>query len=89
MPRATKMFKPAQYVSEFVSLAVMILMAVAVVAGQANASVKEASTAAAMEFHQAIEDRFSIDFEGRLGAKAVRITIAVVSDIGQFRGENE
>ena len=68
------MLKPAQYVSKFVSLAVMILMAVAVVAGQTNASV---------------EDRFDIDFEGQLGAKAVIITIGVVSDLGKFRGENE
>ncbi len=83
------MFKPAEYVSEFVSFAVMILMAVAVVAGQASASIEEASAAAATEFHQAIEDRFNIDFEGRLGAKAVIITIGVVSDLGQFRGENE
>jgi len=62
------MFKPAQYVSEFVSLAVMILMAVAVVAGQANATANEASAAAAMAFHQSTEDRFSIDFYSRLGA---------------------
>ena len=81
------MFKPAQYVSEFVSLTVVILMAVAVVAGQVSASIEGAS--AATEFHQAIEDRFNIDFEGRLGAKAVMITIGVVSDLGQFRGENE
>ncbi len=83
------MSKPAQYVSEFVSLGVMILMAIAVVAGQANATVKETSASAATEFHQAIEDRFSIDFESRLGTKAVIITIGVVSDLGQFRGENE
>ena len=83
------MFKPAQYVSEFVSLGVMILMAVAVVSGQANATVNEASAAAAMEFHQATEDRFSIDFDSRLGARAVIITIGVVSDLGQFRGENQ
>ena len=41
------------------------------------------------EIHQAIEDRFSIDFEGQLGARAVIITIGVVSDLGQFRGEKE
>ena len=67
----------------------MILMVIAVVAGQANATADGASAAAMTEIHQVIEDRFSVDFEGQLGARAVIITIGVVSELGQFRGENE
>ena len=89
MPRTAKMFKSMQSVSEFLSLSVMILMAVAVVAGQASATAEESSAEAAVEFHQTTEDRFSIDFVGHPGVRAVIITIGVVSDLGQFRGANE
>lgn len=89
MPRTAKMFKRMQTVSEFLSLSVMILMVVAVVAGQASATAEESSAEAAVEFHQTTEDRFSVDFVGHPGVRAVIITIGVVSDLGQFRGENE
>ncbi len=83
------MFKPAHYISEFVSLSVMLLMAVALVAGQANATVKDTHAAAAIEFHRSIEDRFSIDFEGQLGATAVKITVGVVTDSDHPVGEDD
>ncbi len=83
------MFKPAHYISEFVSLSVMLLMVVALVAGQANANVKDTHAAAAIEFHRSIEDRFSIDFEGQLGATAVKITIGVAIDSDHPGGEDE
>ncbi len=82
------MFKPANYISEFVSLSVMLLMAVALVAGQANATVKDAH-AAAIEVHRSIEDRFGIDFEGQLGATAVKITVGVAIDSDHPGGEDE
>lgn len=72
------MFKPANYVSEFVSISVMLLMAIALIAGQANATVDQANVATA-ELQQTIGDRFNIDFEGQLGDKAVRITIGVIT----------
>ena len=89
MSRITEMFKAANYISEFVSISVMLLMAVALIAGQANATVKEAQAAAAMEFHQVIEDRFSIDFEGHLGATAVKITVGVAAELSQIGAEND
>ena len=88
------MFKPANYVSEFVSISVMLLMAIALIAGQANATVDQANVATS-ELQQTIGDRFNIDFEGQLGDKAVKITIGVItelganSDLGHFRGEDE
>ena len=88
------MFKPANYVSEFVSISVMLLMAIALIAGQANATVDQANVATA-ELQQTIGDRFNIDFEGQLGDKAVRITIGVITklgadgDLSHFRGEDE
>ncbi len=88
------MFKPANYVSEFVSISVMLLMAIALIAGQANATVDQANVATA-ELQQTIGDRFNIDFEGQLGDKAVRITIGVITklgadaDLSHVRGEDE
>ena len=89
MSRTTEMFKPANYISEFVSISVMLLMAVELIAGQANATVNKAQAAAAMEFHQVIEDRFSIDFEGHLGATAVKITVGVAAELIQIGDEND
>ncbi len=88
------MFKPANYVSEFVSISVMLLMAIALIAGQANATVDQANVATP-EIQQMTGDRFNIDFEGQLGDKAVRITIGVITklgadaDLSHFRGEDE
>lgn len=88
------MFKPANYVSEFVSISVMLLMAIALIAGQANATVDQANVATS-ELQQTTGDRFNIDFEGQLGDKVVKITIGVItelgvnSDLGHFRGEDE
>ena len=83
------MFKPSVQFNDYVSLAVMLLMVVALVAGQADAKAyapgKERSvTPSAMPDH-----RINIDFDGRLSDKALQVSIAVVADSSHFRGEDE
>lgn len=83
------MFKPTVQFNDYVSLAVMLLMVVALVAGQADANSGESAKQAASSPVVSLDDRINIDFDGHLSDKAVQISIAVVTDLSQFRGENE
>ena len=84
---------PAFKWNDYVSIAVMLLMAVALIAGQADAST--ASTAKEVQkarFTSPMiddEDRNYIEFSGSVGERAVEISINIVKDLGHFRGEDE
>lgn len=79
--------------NEVVSFAVMLLMVVALVAGQSDAAgedtVSVRTIGSIAEPMTIIEERLKIDFDGEIGAAAVRISIDLASDLGHFRGEDE
>jgi len=75
--------------NEYVSLAVMILMVVALVAGQADASTDSAELKRPASPITALDDRINIDFDGQLGGAVLKVSIAVATDLSHFRGEDE
>ena len=87
MPKLTVHF------NDYVSLAVMLLMIVALVAGQVDASAyaadKVMSVAPIVNVSDRLDDRINIDFDGHLGGQALRVSIAVATDLSHFRGEDE
>ena len=87
------MSKTIIYFNDYVSLAVLLLMAVAIVAGQTDASAYEAEKAMSLEpvatFEAMPNDRLNFDFDGHVGDAALKISIAVVTDLRHFRGEDE
>jgi hypothetical protein len=83
------MFKTSLQINDYVSLAVMLLMVVALVAGQADASAYAADLGKSVASPAAPDERVNIDFDGHLGDAAFRVSIAVATDLGQLRGENE
>ena len=83
------MSKPTIHLNDYVSLAVMLLMVVALVAGQAGASNNVDDEAMSVS-PVAIEDsRLHVDFDGHLSDKALKVSIAIVKDLSHFRGEDE
>ena len=74
------MSKPSAYFNEYVSLAVMLLMFVALVAGQADASNYAAKKAISVAPIAILDDRFDIELNGRIGDQVLDISIAVISD---------
>jgi hypothetical protein len=83
------MNKPSIHFNDYISLAVMLLMVVAFVAGQADASDYATDKARSIAPIAVLDDRLSIDFSGHIGDQALKISIAVVTDLGHFRGEDE
>ncbi len=83
------MWKPNVQFNDYVSLAVMLLMVVALVAGQADASAYGDDNKTSVSSITGLDHRARIDFEGRLGEKAIEISIAIVTDLSHFRGEDE
>jgi hypothetical protein len=83
------MFKPAIYFNDYVSLAVMLLMIVALVSGQATASGAQTEDFSAMAPIVSIDDRAIIELSGYLGDTALKVSVDIVTDLGHFRGEDE
>ena len=75
--------------NDYVSLAVMLLMVVAFVAGQTDTSVYAADKVQPVAPIAIMDDRITISLDGRLGDKALHVGIAVVTELGHFRGEDE
>jgi hypothetical protein len=72
--------------NDYVSLAVMALMILALIAGQASAKGQElAVVAPAVE----IEQPMHLAFDGRFGDAAVTVSITLDEDSNHFRGEDE
>ncbi len=83
MSKATVQF------SDYVSLAVMLLMVVAFVAGQVDASAYAADKLSSVAPITIVDGRVNISFDGHLGEKALDVSIAVVTDLSHFRGDDE
>jgi len=83
------MFKPNIQFNDYVSLAVMLLMVVALVAGQADASTYADGSEMSVTPITALDNRTNINFEGQLSDQALKISIAIVTDLSHFRGEDE
>lgn len=79
--------------NDYISLAVMTLMAVALVTGQADASLDhaaEAKSADSFTIGRLIsDDRATLDLSGYLGEQALKVSIEIAADIPHFRGEDE
>jgi hypothetical protein len=67
----------------------MILMVVALVTGQADASTDNAKPKGPVSPIAALDDRINIDFDGQLGDAVLKVSIAVATDLSHFRGEDE
>ena len=83
------MFKPNIQFNDYVSLAVMLLMIVALVTGQADASTYADGNEMSVSPITALDRRTNINFEGQLSDQALKISIAIVTDLSHFRGEDE
>ena len=87
------MSKPIVHFNDYVSLAVMLLMIVALVAGQADASDYAAKRALSLvpitALDTVLDDRLNIDLNGHIGNQALKVSISVVTDLSHFRGEDE
>lgn len=75
--------------NDYVSLAVMLLMVVALVAGQADASTYADDNEMSVLPITALDHRTNINFEGQLSEQVLKISIAIVTDLSHFRGEDE
>lgn len=74
------MSKPSIHFSDYISLAVMLLMFVALVAAQADASAYAAEKALSVVPITGLDDRLNIDFDGHIGYQALKISISVVTE---------
>jgi hypothetical protein len=83
------MFKSSLQINDYVSLTVMLLMVVALVAGQAEANAYGAAPRLSVPSISAMDDRIKFDFDGHLGDAALKVNIAVTTELSHFRGENE
>ena len=83
------MSKPTIHFNNYISLAIMLLLVVALVAGQADASNYAAEKAMSVAPIAVLEDRLNIDLSGHIGDQALKISIAVATDLSHFRGEDE
>ncbi len=83
MPRANL------HITEFISLAVMLLMVVALISGQSGASAHEFERTVGAMPAAIAGDRMSFNLDGHIGDKALQISFAVVKEFDHFRGEDE
>jgi len=83
------MFKPTVQFNDYVSLAVMLLMIVALVAGQADASTYADANELSIAPIATLDNRINIDLQGQLSEQALKVSIAIVTDLSHFRGEDE
>ena len=83
------MNRPVIYFNDFVSLAVMLLMVVALVSGQATADQAPSDSLTKISPVATMDDRTKIHLSGYLGDEALKVSIDIVTDLGHFRGEDE
>jgi hypothetical protein len=83
------MFKPTIHFNDYVSLAVMLLMIVALVSGQVDARAYAAEKVFSATPITGIDDRFNFAIDGHIGDQALKVSIAMVNDLNHFRGEDE
>jgi hypothetical protein len=83
------MSKPTIHFNDYVSLAVMLLMVVALVAGQADASNYADGKEMSVAPIATLDNRTKFELHGELSEQALKISIAIVTDLSHFRGEDE
>jgi hypothetical protein len=74
------MSKPNVHFNDYVSLAVMLLMFVALVAGQADARDYAAGKMMSVAPIAVLDDRFNIDLSGHIGDQALKVSISIVTE---------
>jgi len=74
------MSKSTIHFNDYVSLAVMLLMVVALVAGQADASAYAVKKVLSVAPIMVLDDRLNIDFDGHIGDQVLKVSISVVSE---------
>jgi hypothetical protein len=74
------MSKSTIHFNDYVSLAVMLLMIVALVAGQADASAYAAKKALFVAPITVLDDRLNINFDGHFGDQALKVSISVITE---------
>jgi hypothetical protein len=74
------MSKSPIHFNDYVSLAVMLLMIVALVAGQADASAYAAKKTLSVAPITVLDDRLNIDFDGHIGDQVLKVSISVVAE---------
>jgi hypothetical protein len=82
------MSKPNIYFNDYVSLAIMLLMIIALVSAQASASGQGANAVMPVE-NVIIDDNPQLHLSGYLSDHSLSVSINVVKDSGHFRGEDE
>ena len=87
------MSKPIPYLNEIVSLIVMLLMVIALVAGQADATIHEEARADAAFDERIFEDRHEMPFrttiKAHFGGEPLTISIDASAEFDYFRLEDE
>ena len=83
------MSKFTVHFNDYVSLAVMMLMIIALVAGQADARSYAAEDGIEIVPIAVTDERINIAFDGHIGDHAVELNLSVVTDLDHFRGEDE
>ena len=82
------MSKPTIYFNDYVSLAVMLLMIVALVSAQASANSEGADTVRPLD-QVVVDDNPHLHLSGYLNDHSLKVSIDIVKDSGHFRGEDE
>ncbi|MDH3615136.1 MAG: hypothetical protein OEQ90_01570 [Gammaproteobacteria bacterium] len=86
------MSKSVPYINEIVSFAVMVLMAIAVVASQADAKIHEAVRADAAPAEargtEEIDAPFSVMIDAHIDGNPLMISIDAVAEFNHFRFEH-
>jgi hypothetical protein len=83
------MNRPNVQLGEAIGLTVMLMMLAAFAAGRTDAQALEIAAKGRVEIPEISRDTFNANLEGRLGEAALKISIGVVTDLSQFRGEDE
>lgn len=91
------MFKQLMQNNEIISLTIMLMMIVALVASQADATIQDEvqeqiQIESAMEKHDNLELTYTplrATIEGRINGQVLTISIDTMSDIGLFRLESK
>ena len=87
------MSKSVPYINEIVSLTILLLMALALIAGQADARIHTAAGAKdAMPELKAVEEAsapFRTTIKARINGRPLTISIDAVAELSYFRFEDE
>ena len=76
-------------ITEFISLAVMLLMVVALISGQSGASAHEFERSSRTVKSAIASDRMRINLDRHIGDKALQISFAIATELNHFRVEDE